>query len=72
MDNPIIVNSIIIGVLLIIVGGIVWFLIRQKKKGAACIGCPYAGKCTGGSGCSCSGKGSPKPDISEHQQNESK
>ena len=71
MENPIIVNSIIIGVLLIIVGGIVWFLVRQKKKGVACIGCPYAGKCQG-SGCSCSGKANPKPEISDHTQNQSK
>lgn len=39
-------NAIIIAVLILIVGAAAWYVIRAKKKGAKCIGCP--------SGCSCS------------------
>jgi hypothetical protein len=48
------VDIIIIVILLAIVGGIVWYLRRAKKRGEHCIGCPYArqcgGKCGGGCG----------------------
>ena len=44
-------NFIIVIILLVIVAGGIWYLARQKKCGAACIGCPYskqcAGKCSG-------------------------
>lgn len=49
------VNVLIISILVTIAAGIVWYLIREKKKGTACVGCPYAkqcgSKCRGG--CSC-------------------
>ncbi len=38
-------NIIIILVLLMIVTGIVWYLVHEKKQGATCIGCPYAKQC---------------------------
>lgn len=45
-------NIIIVVILAAIVGGIVWYLWREKKRGVKCIGCPYAkqcgGKCNGG------------------------
>lgn len=47
-------NIIIAVVLLGIIAGIVAYLVREKKKGAHCIGCPYAKEC-GGSKCSCHG-----------------
>lgn len=31
--------------LLCIAGGIVYYLYREKKHGATCIGCPYARQC---------------------------
>jgi len=40
-------NVIIVMILLGIVGGIVWYLRRAKKRGQGCIGCPYAGQCQG-------------------------
>lgn len=40
-------NAVIIAVLLIIVGLIVFYLIRAKKKGQKCIGCPYSKDCGG-------------------------
>ena len=40
-------NIIIIAVLAAIVGGIVFYLYRAKKRGQTCIGCPYAKECSG-------------------------
>ena len=28
-----------------VIGGIVWYLLRAKKKGEKCIGCPCAKQC---------------------------
>lgn len=44
-------NVIVILILLAIVAGIIWYLIRAKKRGETCIGCPYAKQCT--SNCNC-------------------
>ena len=50
-------NVIVVVILLAIVVGIVGFLLRAKKRGETCIGCPYAkqcgGKCGGGCGGGC-------------------
>ena len=40
-------NAIIIIILAAIVGGIIWYLIRAKRRGEKCIGCPYARECGG-------------------------
>lgn len=44
-------DVIIVIVLLCVAAGIVRYLYRAKKRGAACIGCPCAGQCGG----SCTG-----------------
>ncbi len=53
-------NIIIIAVLLCIIGGIIFYLSRAKKRGETCIGCPYSRQCGSKSGgCrdgQCSGK----------------
>ena len=41
-------NVIAILILAVITVSIVIYLIREKKKGAVCIGCPYSGSCSGG------------------------
>jgi len=40
-------NIILILILLAIAGGIIWYLIREKKRGNKCVGCPYAKECGG-------------------------
>ena len=40
-------NFIVAVILLAIIVGIVLYLVRQKKKGVKCVGCPYGGKCSG-------------------------
>ncbi len=39
-------NIIVILVLFAIAAGIIWYLIRAKKRGEKCIGCPYSGACS--------------------------
>ena len=43
-------NVIIIAILVLIVAGIGLYLYRAKKRGAKCIGCPYAKQCGGSCG----------------------
>ena len=45
-------NIIIILILLGIIGSIVVYLYRAKKRGEICIGCPYAKQCGGNCNCS--------------------
>ena len=47
--DPIEIAAII--AIVLIVGGAIFYIVRSKKKGAKCIGCPYAKSC--GSKCSC-------------------
>ena len=57
-------NLIIIVVLLIIIIGASVYVIKAKKKGVKCIGCPAGGNCPskngGASGCSCGGQSNTK------------
>ena len=50
-------DFIVIGILLIIIGAAVAYIIKAKKSGVKCIGCPAGGTCSGKSngtsGCSC-------------------
>ena len=46
-------NVIVVLLLVAIAAGIIWYLLRAKKRGEHCVGCPYAKQC--GSKCSCSG-----------------
>lgn len=48
-------NIILILTVLVIVGLAAWYIIKEKKRGARCIGCPSAGKCSKGSCGGCGG-----------------
>ena len=56
MDHPVILNIVIIGILVLIAGAIIWYMIRAKRRGAKCIGCPYGSSCAG----KCGGSQTPK------------
>ena len=50
-------NVIVILVVLLILGLAAQHLVRAKKRGETCVGCPYAKECAAKrSGCGCSGK----------------
>jgi hypothetical protein len=40
-------SIIVVMVLLAVVSGIIWYLVRSKKRGGTCAGCPYANRCAG-------------------------
>jgi len=48
-------NIIVVFILVAIAGGIIWYLIRAKRKGEKCIGCPYAKQCGNKCNDGCSG-----------------
>ncbi len=43
-------NVILIAVLALILGGVVLYLYKTKKRGQKCVGCPYSGSCSGNCG----------------------
>ncbi len=53
------VDLILVLMIAVAVGAAVLYLVKAKKSGAACIGCPSGGTCgqkkNGGCGCGCSG-----------------
>ncbi len=52
-------DLIIIGIIIVIIALALIYVIRQKKQGIKCIGCPYAKDCAQKSadgGCSCNTK----------------
>ena len=50
-------DIIIIAVIGLIVGAAIGYIVRAKRKGQKCIGCPYSGSCPSGkSSCNCSDK----------------
>ena len=56
-------ETIIVVILLTaIAAGIIWYLLRQKKRGAKCVGCPYARQCS-----SCSGSCANKKTVNNTQ-----
>lgn len=45
-----VVNIIAIAAIVLIVAGAVFYIVKTKKKGVKCIGCPYSKGCTS---CNC-------------------
>ena len=39
------IDYILIAVLILVIGSVLYYIRKQKKKGAVCIGCPHAGDC---------------------------
>ncbi len=50
-------NLILIAVLLLILGGAAIYIVRAKKNGVKCIGCPAGGNCSGSCSGNCGGCG---------------
>lgn len=50
---------IVVGILIVTIGAAIAYIVKAKKNGAKCIGCPAAGNCSGksngqsGCGCGC-------------------
>lgn len=41
------INFIVVGVLILILGWAIRYMVKEKKKGTVCIGCPNAESCSG-------------------------
>ena len=48
-----IVDYIAIAAIVLIVGASVFYIVRAKKRGEKCVGCPYARECGGKCGGAC-------------------
>ncbi len=47
-------NIIILAILVIIIGTAIAYLVKAKKRGVKCVGCPYAEQCASkSSDCNC-------------------
>ena len=47
-------DLIVVAVVLLITGAAVAYIVKEKKKGVKCIGCPSAGECAHKkNGCNC-------------------
>ncbi len=57
---PILKNIILIVVLVVVLFVAIMYIVRQKKRGIRCIGCPHAGSCS-----KCCGS---VPSKTEHNQ----
>lgn len=59
-------NIIIIAILVAVIGGAIWYIVKEKKKGTVCIGCPNSGSCSSkASGC-CGGCGDARKNANLH------
>lgn len=48
-------DVIVVVVLLVVIGAAVAYIVKAKKSGVRCIGCPSGGSCSGGCGGNCGG-----------------
>ena len=56
------INYILIGVIVMVVGSAIAYIIRAKRKGQKCIGCPDSKRCSGScASCGCSACHSQQP-----------
>lgn len=44
----ILVNIVVILIILALVGGAIAYIVKEKRSGAKCVGCPYGKSCTSG------------------------
>lgn len=58
------VDYIAIAVIALIIGAAVFYIIRAKRRGSKCVGCPYADQC--GKGCGCT---PPRPNKKRNNEN---
>jgi hypothetical protein len=53
-------NLLVAGILLLAVGAAVAYIVKAKKSGTKCIGCPSGGCCSKKGGCDCGSHGTEK------------
>ena len=53
-------DIIVIGILVIIIGAAIVYIVKAKRSGVRCVGCPDGGQCSGSCGGHCAGCGDAK------------
>ncbi len=54
-------DIIVVAVIVLVIGGAVAYILREKKRGKKCVGCPYANSCSEkGNSCTCQGNSEDK------------
>ena len=54
-------DIIVVAVIVLVIGGAVAYILREKKRGKKCVGCPYGNSCSeNGNSCSCHGNSEDK------------
>lgn len=48
-------NFVIVAFLIVIIGAAITYIVKSKKSGVKCIGCPAAGECSHSKASGCSG-----------------
>lgn len=61
-------NYIIVAILLVLMGSIIFYLVRSGKKGKSCIGCSCGGNCGGKCSCNTGTKKASLPDKQVSQK----
>ena len=46
------VDIFAIAIIVLVIGGAILYIVKQKKKGSKCIGCPYSASCGKSNSCS--------------------
>jgi len=46
-------NFIVIAIILAVLGLVIWYLVRAKKRGQKCVGCPHSCPSKNGGCCGC-------------------
>jgi len=52
-------DYIVLGIVAVVLIAVIIYIVKQKKNGAKCIGCPLGGKCSS-CGCGCDSKNKTK------------
>ena len=47
-------NIIVLAIVVVAVGLAIGYIVKAKRNGKKCIGCPDGGNCSSGCGCGCS------------------
>ena len=44
-------------IIVVVLFAAIWYIVKAKRSGKKCIGCPDSGSCSGSCGCGCGGQG---------------
>ena len=64
------IDIVVIAIIGVIIGGAVGYIVKAKKSGQKCIGCPYSKTCGGSCG-ACASQNSRDTDTTDGSSNDS-